>query len=134
MKPYLLIEMSCRSIARDDSIELQNAKAELPRPPDTVPYEQLADMPPSAFAADSIACVADMPAATDIVRVKDIQPRNISVIIAGNSCKALGRKEFISASAVQLILLRKCRTVPDDLIPDPYHLGQIALGILPDCH
>ena len=67
-----LIQMSCMDIAFNDSIELQHPEAQGLSPAQAVKHQFFADVPPPCLRGDRIACVADMPAPSDIVGMKDV--------------------------------------------------------------
>lgn len=67
-----LIQMSGVDIALDNSVELQDLKADFLCLRYTVKHELFADMLTSAFGADRVARVGDMPAPPDIVRVQNV--------------------------------------------------------------
>ena len=67
-----LVQMPGVDIALYNSVELQDLKADFLCPRDTVKHELFADMLTSAFGADRVARVGDMPAPPDIDRVQNV--------------------------------------------------------------
>ena len=66
-----LVEVPRMDVAFDDGVELENSEPVFLRLCKAVKDEFLADVPPTAFRADGIARVADVSAASDIVRMED---------------------------------------------------------------
>ena len=79
-----LIEMSCMNVRRDHSVELQNAKAYPLGLFKGILNQKLTDVQSAAFGTDGVACIADMPAAPYIVRMKDIKPIDLLLISYGH--------------------------------------------------
>ncbi len=67
-----LIQVSGVDIAFDYRIELKDHEAALFCLCHAIQHKLFADMLTSAFGADGVACIADVTAAPDVVRVQDI--------------------------------------------------------------
>ena len=67
-----LIQMSGVDIALNDRVELHYLKAKSFCLFKAVPHELFADMLTSAFGADGVARIGDMPAAADVIGVQNV--------------------------------------------------------------
>lgn len=74
----LFIKFQSICIAAHHSIKLEDTKAQLLPFLHAVFYQIFSDMLPTRVRAHRIACVADMAAPPDIVRMKDIESKNLS--------------------------------------------------------
>ena len=74
VKAEPFIEMPCMNICRDNRVELQNPKAGVPPLCKRVTYQLLPNMRSPAIPAYCIAGIANMPAAADVVGMKNIKP------------------------------------------------------------
>lgn len=131
-KPF--IEMTGADILRNDRIELQNSEAELFSDPERIANKRFADMLSPAGFVNGIACVADMSAASYVVRVKYVHSADCAVNVLGNSAIGLRGEEFPSAFVREVFLLRKSSALVNDNIPYSYHFGNIPFGIFSYLH
>lgn len=132
-KSDTFVKVAGVNIALNHGVELKNAKPERFCRFDTVKHRLFSDMPASALTAYGVACVADMAAAADIIRVEYIQAVYFPVI-NGNGAFALSGKKFRTAFHIERLLLWKSYTVLNDLVPYPYHIRQIARCVFSDRH
>ena len=79
-----LIEMSCMNVRRNHSVELQNAKAYPLALFEGILDQKFTDMQAAAFGTDGVACIANMSAASYIVRMKNIKPIDLLRISYGH--------------------------------------------------
>ena len=98
--------MPCGSIAFYNSIKLQNAKAQSLCRLHTVQHQCSTDMLSPLLLIDCKAGIAYMSAATYIIRMQDIQPRQHSILIDTDTRLALRGKKDIAALFIQLLQLR----------------------------
>ena len=77
-KAELLVELERRRICRDDRVKLQNPEADFRGLREAILYEKFADMLTALIFLDRIACIRNMPAAPDIVRVENVQPDDLA--------------------------------------------------------
>lgn len=128
------IKVARMDILRNDRIELQNAETVLLTHFKRVGNERFTYMLSPARSVNGVACVADMSAAPYIVRVKYVQAANLAVIVLGNSAAGLRSEELPSAFKRQRFFLRKSNAVLYNIIPNPYHIGNIVFGVFSDLH
>ena len=121
--------MPCAEIVLHDSVELQDPESELFALHQAVPHEFLADPFSADLRSDSVACVADMPAAPDVVRMQDIEPQDAAVRLRRRGI-GLRREKVRAALPVEIIFLRKGNAFLHNFIPDPDEVIQILLFIL----
>ena len=76
-KSQLLIQSQRISVGGDHCIKLQDAKPQFLSFLHAVCYQLFPDMLSSHALFYSVAGIADMPAAPDIIRMKDVQPDNL---------------------------------------------------------
>ena len=77
-KAQFLIKPECRKVGFYHRVKLQNTKAQLLCLFHAVAHQFFADALPAQTAFDRIACIADMPAPSDIVRMQNIQAGDFS--------------------------------------------------------
>ena len=117
-EPELFIQPQRIYIAGNHCVELQDAESQFFSFLHTVVYQLLADVASSYVSSDRIACIADMAAASCIIRMQNIQAENFSAVsVAGKPCKRLFPEEFIAAFRGQQFHLRKCLSIFYYLIP-----------------
>ena len=127
-----LIQVARMRVAGDDSVELQHAEAVRPALPQAVGHERFARVQAARGALDRVAGVADMAAATDIVRVQDIEPDHLSArFFDGDRAVCLRGEKLRAGGLVQQLLLREGHAVLHDLIPNTDHRRQIARRVRP---
>ncbi len=88
-------------------------------------------MPATAFVIHRIACVGNTAQAPDIVRMKNIQPRNRAVIIS-HAAIALLREKLFSAFRIKIFFLRKSNTLFYNLVSNANHCGNIVIPVFSD--
>ena len=71
-KAELLVELEGRSIRRDDCVELQNPKADFLGLREAILYEKFTDVLATLVLLDGVACIRNVAAAPDIVRVENV--------------------------------------------------------------
>ena len=71
-KPQSLIQMPCMDVAFHDSIELKHSKSQLPALSQTIQDQFLPYVPSSYMGRYSIAGIANVPAATNIIGVENV--------------------------------------------------------------
>ena len=130
-KPF--IKMPGMDVALHDGIELEDTEAELLCFLQTISHQLFADMLSAHGRGNSIARIADMPAASHVIRMQDVQSDDLSVRIRHTGI-ALGGKEGFSAFRIQSYFLRKRDPFLNDFIPDPDHLFQIRRCMFSDQH
>ena len=96
-KSQFLVQGDGRRIAAYHGVELQDAKPQFLSFLHAVCYQLFPDMLSSPALFYSVAGIADMPAAPDIIRVKDIQTGNLTAFfIVSNAGKRLFPEKFVS--------------------------------------
>ena len=101
-------------IALNDSVELQNPEAVFCTLFQAVQNEFLTDVLTAEFGADGIACVADVSASADIVRVEDIETGDITVDLC-NTRICLRFEECLPGSHIKKLFLRKSDSFFNDV-------------------
>ena len=86
-----------------------------------------------AGGVDRIACIGNVPAPADIVRVENIKPDNRSVVICHTTVRLCG-KECPAAFLVEKLQLRKGNALFNNFVPNTYHGGYIIFTVLSDFH
>ena len=124
--PYPLIKMSCVNVRRNDRIELQNSEAVRFRLSYAIPNQLFADVQSPVLGRNGIACICNVAASADVVRMKNIHSVNLAVLIGRHTAIGLLSKEFSCAPVRELILLRKCNTLVNNLVPYIFHSGDIV--------
>ena len=76
----------------------------------------------AAGGINGIACIGDVSAAADVVRVKDIQSSDRSVVVR-NAAIGLTRKKGFSAFLVEQVELRESDSFFHNIIPNADHFG-----------
>ena len=83
------IQVPCVDIAFNNSIELHNRKAKFLTHFQTVFYQLLPNVKSTAGRRYRITGIADMPTASDIVRVQNIEANDLPGIILGHTAITL---------------------------------------------
>ena len=73
LKAKALVQVPRVRVAGDDGVELQNPEAMCPALFEAVRNQLFTDVQTARFALDSVAGVADMAAAADVIGVQDIK-------------------------------------------------------------
>lgn len=119
-KPF--VQMSGVRIAFNNCIKLQYFKRVCFCLMQTVYDKFFSNVLTSAFRTDCVACVANMPASTDIIGMKDIKSMYCMVtFIFSDSRVCLRCKKLSPSHIIEQLLLRESNTFLYDLIPDLYH-------------
>ena len=125
--------MSCMDIARYNRIKLHNCKALFLCLPQTVPYKLFTNMQPSAISRDCIACICNMAASANIIRMQNIQPQYFSGLhLLRNTTIGLLCKKSCTCLRIQTVLLWKCNSILNNLFSDVCHLCNVFFRILSD--
>ena len=127
------IQVSGMRIALNDSVELQNPEAVFCTLFQAVQNEFLTDVLTAEFGTYGIACVADVSASADIVRVEDIETGDITVDLC-NTRICLRFEECLPGSHIKKLFLRKSDSFFNDLIPDGDHGGKVFIFKFADSH
>src|SRR5699024_3947782 len=107
-KAQFLIKSQSICIAADHCIKLENTESQFSPFIHAVLYQNLSYMLPPHIRPHCIAGITDMPAAPDIIGMKDIETYNVSrVLITGDSRKRLFLKKCMSAFLCQRLCLWK---------------------------
>ena len=117
-----LVQRQGRLVVRHHRVELQYPESKLPAPVQAVRHEQRTDVLSTHIRAHRVACVGDMSAAPDVVRVEYVQPHRLAVV-HGNASEALGGEEFPRVVRRQVLFLGIC------LPGDNYHQPQSQKNI-----
>lgn len=131
-KPF--VEATRREVALDDGVELEDAKPMRLRLRKAVENEPLTDVPTTAFRADGIARVADVPTAPDIVRMEYVEAGNPPAFVHRDPGVGLHRKETPSGIMCQRLFLRKCVSRLHNLVPDGDHAVNVTVNVFSYCH
>ena len=79
------------------------------------------------------ACICNMTATTNIVRVKNVKSNNCSVVVRdGTVC--LCSKKYLSTFFIKKIQLWKSNTFLNNLVPNTHHSRHIGFTIVSDFH
>ena len=89
-----LVKRQRRDIVSHDSVELKHPEAKLLTSVEAVGNKLAPDMLSAHIRAHRIACVGDMSAPADVVRVEDVQPHYLAVIL-GCGGEALRREKLL---------------------------------------
>ena len=100
-EPDFAVQVQRRRVGSHDSIELQDPEPAGFSLAQRISYELFADLLTAAVTADCIAAVADMTAAPDIVRMKNVQTDNGPLLIYCNSGICLLLKKSLPVSSVK---------------------------------
>ena len=98
----------------------------------TVRHQGFADVLSSHSVFHCIACVADVSASADIVRVENIHSHYLTVKL-GDSGVGLLCKEFGSAFFVKIFGLGECFSLFHYLVPYAYCCGNVLFGEFSYC-
>lgn len=113
-------------VTGNDCVELQDAETVRCALTQAIQNELLADALSTALSRHSEACVGNMPTASHIVRMKDVEPQNPSGIgFLRNGAVRLRGKELGSLLGAERIGLGKGRSAPDHLVPHLPHRRRI---------
>lgn len=118
--------MTRMNVGSNNRIELQNTEAVQLCLLQAVQNKLFPNMAAAERRIYRVACVADMPAPSDIVRMQNIEPADSSAArVFGDGRIGLSCEKGFSRFGVQQFLLRKCDPFLHNLIPDSDHCGQI---------
>ncbi len=129
-----LVEMPRMDVALYDGVELENSEPVSLRLCKAVKDEFLADVPPTAFRTDGITRVADVSAASDIVRVEDVEAYDLPAFVQCDARVGLRCEEFLPGVVRQRLFLRECVARLHDLVPDGDHAVDVILFVFSDYH
>ena len=133
MESQSLIEVQGMGVGCNNGIELKDAESMLCSLLQRVLYQLFADVHPSSSFLHGIACIADMTATANIVRMKDIQADDFRVIrIDSNPCVWLTCKKVIGSFLRQFLFLWECDTLADYSIPYLHRFWHICQIIFPN--
>lgn len=133
LKAKLFIQMKCGMVAFDYGVELQDAVAEVFCGFHAVHDQLFTDMLSAERGCDSIAGVADMPAAADIVWMQDIKPDDFAgFFLTGNAGIGLGKEKCFAGLGSKQFCLWKSRTFGNDTVPDIDSVVCVFCGIVSD--
>ena len=127
-KAQALIQMPGMHVGFHHSIKLQYAKFMPLRLFHTVQNQLLSDMSTPHRTVDSIAGIANMAAAANIVWMQNVKPRHTACRLC-HTAIGLGSKKQLSALYIQEFLLREGNPIFHNLIPDFYHGRKVLLRI-----
>lgn len=133
LKAKALVQVPRVRVAGDDGVELQNPEAMCPALFEAVRNQLFTDVQTARCALDSVAGVADMAAAADVIGVQDIK----AVYMAGlpvfcDGSMGLLREKGRTGFCVQQLLLREGHAVLYDLVPDTVQSRKVGLRICSD--
>ena len=77
-KAKLLVEFESRCVCRDNGVELQNPETDFFSFCEAILHEKFTDVLAALILLDRIARVRDVPAAPDIVWMKNVQPDHLA--------------------------------------------------------
>ena len=118
-KAQSLIKVPCMNIRLHHCIKLQDPVAQFPGPFKTVHNQLLTDVKSPQISFYGIACIADVPAASNIVGMQYVESQNLSGILVFCHCRqGLAGKKLRSRLFIQKLLLGKSNTFFYHLIPD----------------
>lgn len=125
-EPDSLIKVSCMNIRRNNRIELKNSESVRFCLNNTVTNQLFTDVQSPAFKRNGIACVCDMAASADIVRVKDVHSVDLAVLADRNAAIGLLSKKIFCTLIREIFLLRKSNALVNNLVPYIFHSGNIV--------
>lgn len=106
------------------------AKAECCRLRHAIANKCFADVTPAKIGGYRIACVADMPASPDIIRMQNIEPEQfVGAIFFCNAAMTLRGEKILPVFGGKAVLLRKCVSRFHDLVPNRNHSGEVVFLI-----
>ena len=127
------VKMERTRVGRDDRIELEDAVAERLSLRHAVPHELFADMPAAHAVLHRIARVADMAAASDVVRMQDVQTDDLArLCVLRKAGERLRPEEAVRILLRQLLPLRKGHAAAHDLVPYRSGRGCVVCPVLSD--
>jgi len=115
----LAVQRKSAFVRSDNGVELQNTESAFFGPTYGIADKCFPDMMSSPFRSNGITGVADMPAAPDVVRMKDIEPGDLfGFFVPGKPGERLHGKERMTGFRSKLILLGEGYAIADDLVPN----------------
>ena len=133
MESHSLIEVQGMGVGGNNGIELKDAESMRCSLFQRVLYQLFADVQSSLSFLHSIACIADMTATPNIVRMKDVQANDFRIFcIDSNPSVRLNSKKVIGSFLRQFLFLWECNTLAYYSIPYLHRFWHICQSIFPN--
>ena len=132
-KAELFVQMPRMDVCRHDRIELHNPESCEPGLRKAVLYKKFPDMKSAAGGAYGVACVCNVRASADVVRVQNVKPRNFFAFsFFGDRAVSLRGEKCGACFFGQRLFLRKSDSFLNDFIPDSAHRRNIFFRVFSD--
>ena len=133
LKSKALIQMNCVGVAGYYCVELKNSESILMRFCHAVLHQFFSDMLSAESPSHRVGSIADMAAASDIIRMKDVHPDDLSAdfVFCNTGIRLLTEKR-IRMIFCERLLLWKGHAILHNLVPYFHHRICIRFRIFSD--